>query len=594
MALAVTHTKVSLIADDPASVTAGEVVPSDWNAAHTLTGTASVAQGGTGTGTAFTAGSVLFAGASGVYSQDNANFFWDDSSDILKIASELDFQGTSGTFKVNGTTLFDYGVTTAGAWTATGTAAGSQLVVKSADTVGTGLTLNNTSSGGKSWSFFSTGSANTVGQFGVYNDTDGRSGFAIDGVESAFKLPRDAPFGWTGSASSSLGVLITTIYSEGAGFLNLYGGSSFTLPTALWLHNNYTSSNNREFARFDWTFTSNVLTIGTDKGSGGGSTRNIQFVVGGTTRLDYGVTTAGAWTLSTDSAIITSANTSGTTLNVNNTDTGGLPGQFVSTGTASGYGVGRLALWDGSSYAVFSYKKSTNVLALNSTEVLGWSTDGYANAAPDCGFARSSSGVIEVNNGTPGSLAPLYGMTFLTNGAVTGIDVTTTNDVAIKASSNNASATTFDLNNTSTGGHRFQFFSTGSGNNPGFFGVYDSTVNVVDFAIDGANAKAQVPSYGMFAWTTGASANTTALDTGLARNAAGVLEVNNGTAGTFRDLKLRDIFTNNATYAVRTTTTLTDNAAAAAGTLSNAPVAGNPTKWIAIDDNGTIRRIPTW
>lgn len=39
---------------------------------------------------------------------------------------------------------------------------------------------------------------------------------------------------------------------------------------------------------------------------------------------------------------------------------------------------------------------------------------------------------------------------------------------------------------------------------------------------------------------------------------------------------------------------LTNNAAAAAGTLTNAPVAGNPTKWIPINDNGTIRNIPAW
>ena len=36
--------------------------------------------GGTGTSTTFTAGSVVFAGASGVYSQNNANFFWDNTN----------------------------------------------------------------------------------------------------------------------------------------------------------------------------------------------------------------------------------------------------------------------------------------------------------------------------------------------------------------------------------------------------------------------------------------------------------------------------------------------------------------------------------
>lgn len=52
MAITVTHTKVSAIADDPASVAAGEVVPSDWNANHTLSGTVDVNQGGTGASTA--------------------------------------------------------------------------------------------------------------------------------------------------------------------------------------------------------------------------------------------------------------------------------------------------------------------------------------------------------------------------------------------------------------------------------------------------------------------------------------------------------------------------------------------------------------
>jgi hypothetical protein len=39
-----------------------------------------VANGGTATSTAFTTGSVVFAAASGVYSQNNADFFWDDTN----------------------------------------------------------------------------------------------------------------------------------------------------------------------------------------------------------------------------------------------------------------------------------------------------------------------------------------------------------------------------------------------------------------------------------------------------------------------------------------------------------------------------------
>lgn len=54
------------------------------------------------------------------------------------------------------------------------------------------------------------------------------------------------------------------------------------------------------------------------------------------------------------------------------------------------------------------------------------------------------------------------------------------------------------------------------------------------------------------------------------------------------------IFTSSASFLHRTTSALNNGAAAAAGTLTNAPAAGNPTKWIAVDDNGTTRYIPAW
>lgn len=52
-----------------------------------VTGTLPVGNGGTGTATAFTAGSVVFAGASGVYTQDNANLFWDDTNNRLGVGT---------------------------------------------------------------------------------------------------------------------------------------------------------------------------------------------------------------------------------------------------------------------------------------------------------------------------------------------------------------------------------------------------------------------------------------------------------------------------------------------------------------------------
>jgi hypothetical protein len=45
---------------------------------------------------------------------------------------------------------------------------------------------------------------------------------------------------------------------------------------------------------------------------------------------------------------------------------------------------------------------------------------------------------------------------------------------------------------------------------------------------------------------------------------------------------------------IQTSTALTNGAGAGAGTITNAPAAGNPTKWIGINDNGTTRYIPAW
>lgn len=74
-----------------------------------VSGTLPVANGGTGTATAFTAGSVIFAGASGVYSQDNASLFFDNTNNRLGIgtatpAVKLAIVGTDAVLIPVGTT----------------------------------------------------------------------------------------------------------------------------------------------------------------------------------------------------------------------------------------------------------------------------------------------------------------------------------------------------------------------------------------------------------------------------------------------------------------------------------------------------------
>jgi hypothetical protein len=86
---------------------------------------------------------------------------------------------------------------------------------------------------------------------------------------------------------------------------------------------NTTSSSNANYERavFGWADTSNVLTIGTQN-LGTGSARNLQFVVGGAVKGDYGVTTAANWTFVGPAAITSLANVATTSAVCYNTTSG--------------------------------------------------------------------------------------------------------------------------------------------------------------------------------------------------------------------------------------------------------------------------------
>ena len=82
--------KLADVATGNALISGGVATAPSWGKIGLTThvsGTLPAANGGTGTTTAFTAGSVVFAGASGVYSQDNSNLFWDDSNNRLGVGT---------------------------------------------------------------------------------------------------------------------------------------------------------------------------------------------------------------------------------------------------------------------------------------------------------------------------------------------------------------------------------------------------------------------------------------------------------------------------------------------------------------------------
>ncbi len=98
LSIATAKTMLSLASSNSGDVTlagenylsiAGQVVTANAVnlATSNVTGTLTVNKGGTGTATQFTAGSVVFAGASGVYTEDNTNLFWDNANHRLGVGT---------------------------------------------------------------------------------------------------------------------------------------------------------------------------------------------------------------------------------------------------------------------------------------------------------------------------------------------------------------------------------------------------------------------------------------------------------------------------------------------------------------------------
>lgn len=72
------------------------------------------------------------------------------------------------------------------------------------------------------------------------------------------------------------------------------------------------------------------------------------------------------------------------------------------------------------------------------------------------------------------------------------------------------------------------------------------------------------------------------------------LEVRNAADNAYAILKAFAFNVSNGAAIVYSSVALTNGAGVGAGTITNAPAAGNPTKWIGISDNGTVRYVPAW
>lgn len=107
--------------------------------------------------------------------------------------------------------------------------------------------------------------------------------------------------------------------------------------------------------------------------------------------------------------------------------------------------------------------------------------------------------------------------------------------------------------------------------------------------VDGAVSAGVVP--GRLLFQTANSAGT--LTEGMRLDSNQNLGVGLTPGGSYK-VEINGALSISSTTLIRSATSLTNGAAAASGTLTNAPAAGNPTKWVPINDAGITRYIPAW
>lgn len=156
---------------------------------------------------------------------------------------------------------------------------------------------------------------------------------------------------------------------------------------------------------------------------------------------------------------------------------------------------------------------------------------------------------------------------------------------------NGANAQTFNIYNTFTDASNYERLTLGydSGNNAFLIsGNMAGTGTHRNLELSGGG---NVLGLGMTAngnvnWTINAGHFLAGTDNASDIGASG--------ANRPRNLFLSGGITSGATTLHTTSVALTNGAAANTATLTNAPAAGNPTKWVPINDNGTTRYIPCW
>lgn len=126
--------------------------------------------------------------------------------------------------------------------------------------------------------------------------------------------------------------------------------------------------------------------------------------------------------------------------------------------------------------------------------------------------------------------------------------IKTTNET-LTVQSSHTTGTAIVLNNTSTGGHSVEFFSTGqlNGSGAGKFGIYDLTNDTTNLIVNLADGTQSFRRDAVMQWGSDASYAAISVDSGISRLAAASFAIGNGTLGSITgSLSLARLVVNDA------------------------------------------------
>jgi hypothetical protein len=346
--------RLASVATGNALISGGVGTASSWGKIGLTThvsGTLGVGNGGTGTATSFTTGTVHFTGASGVYSQDATNFVWDNTNKNLRIGPSSTLITTENRLSVIGDANDYHGIFVQNK--NAGTTASTDIVVAN-DTVGltdyADFGVNSSTNTNPSYTAFGPGDAYlfTTGAVNNLAIAAGSSGKGINFITGGL-LSANTRMSLTGTGAlnlvttglgkSTFNITSTTLgtgLTIGSGNTNVYLQSSNALRT----DGAFSAIN---FHAYEATYTTGTIAQTGTAITGTGTTFNAQ-MTGGIITYSDGTTATVTYVSATSlTSSLSKSVTAGSTYTITygGTEIGsavGLPYLHMHVGTFTGSG----------------------------------------------------------------------------------------------------------------------------------------------------------------------------------------------------------------------------------------------------------------